>query len=306
MEIFIGVINRVELIDCHCHVTADKNLDKNISNLEYCMKKNNVSKSILFIDPFTREFNCKNSSIKQFHYCHVTDKNENTISIMCDCCKKTIYKGDDPFYTYNKLLFDNVSNDKFYLFLMLSISNLTMNKNIKYFEDLYGNKLRGLKLYTGLSDLTLNEVEKLDSDLPLLIHTGKTYNQNPTNMIKFLKKYKGNIILAHYGRYSPEIVDIVRNSDNIYVDTSPTSYIYNIYLTQENKRGLFDYEKINCAEDMYYKALELYGIDKMIFGSDYPFSKMEDEISVLNSVNLTKNEYNKITNKNIIKVLGRK
>ena len=75
------------------------------------------------------------------------------------------------------------------------------------------------------------------------------------------------------------------------------------YLSNEKKCGLFDYNNISCPEDLYYKAIELYGIDKIIFGSDYPFSNLSDEISLLNNLKLSDDEYKKIAYKNLMKVL---
>lgn len=308
MEIYIGVIIKMDFIDSHCHIRCDGNFEENLTELKKIMKKNNIDKSVLFIDPFISKFECSKSSENCFHYCHVTDKlnKKNELAILCSKCNDILYSGTDPYNYYNKKLFDSINDSSFYLFLMLSISNITMDNTIQKFKYLYGNKIRGLKLYTGLSDLILNDVNLFDYDLPLLIHTGKADNQNPKNMINFLKKYKGYIILAHYARFSPEIVDLIKQSDNIYIDTSPASYIFNMYLIGEKKRGLFDYKNIYKPEDLYYKALDLYGVDKLVFGSDYPFSEMDDEIKIIKNLILTESEYNKITNGNIMKILRSK
>lgn len=297
----------MNLIDAHCHISCNGDFNKNIFELKKDMKRNNISKAVLFIDPFVNEFTCSKESKDNFHYCHVSDtaNGNNNLSIICDECNSQIYYGNDPYNLYNKKLFEEVNDNMFYLFLMLSVSNNTMNINVEEFKSMYGDRLCGLKLYTGLSDVTLNNIKNFNTDLPLLLHTGKAYNQNPKNMIDFLKSYRGYIILAHYARFCPEIIDLVKNYDNIYIDTSPSAYIYNNYINRVKKRGLFDYENINKPEDLYYKALELYGVDKLIFGSDYPFSNLDEEIQLLNNVNLTKNEYEKITNKNIMKVLRR-
>lgn len=295
----------MDIIDAHCHIKCDNDFQSNLFKLKTSMIKNGIKKSILFIDPFVDEFKCPNSSLENFHYCHVTDKLDliDNLSIMCDTCSKIIYNGEDPFNVYNRKLFDALDDSSFYLFLTLSLSNKTINRNINEFHYLYGEKLKGLKLYTGLSDLVLNDLIELKSDLPLIIHTGKAYNQNPENMIEFLKKYKGYVILAHYARFCPHIVDIIKNYDNIYVDTSPSYYIYNNYINRDKKCGLFDYANISQPEDLYYKAIDLYGIDKVIFGSDYPFSNLSDEISLLNNLKLSDDEYKKIAYKNLMKVL---
>lgn len=295
------------IIDSHCHIACKGNIKQNLDKLKIEMNQYDINKSIIFIDPFVKEFTCPNESKNDFHYCHVSDilDKQRNLSIICDKCNKQIYYGYDPFFLYNQQLFNQVDDNMFYLFLTLSISNNTMNFMLEQFKELYEDKLRGLKLYTGLSDVTLNNIRKLDSNLPLLIHTGKAYNQDPKNMINFLKNYKGFIILAHYARFCPEIVDLVKHYDNIYIDTSPSAYIFNEYLSGIKKKGLFDYNHINKPEDLYYKALDLFGIDKLIFGSDYPFSNIGDEIQLLNKINLTENEYDKLTNKNIMKILKR-
>ena len=295
----------MNIFDGHCHIKCDENLEKNIIALKKEMMVNKINKAVLFADPFVDEFKCINSTEKEFHYCHTTDQFNinNDLSIKCDVCNKIIYHGNDPFNEYNKMLFNKVDDEMFDLFLLLSVSNKTINKNIDEFCNLYGDKVKGLKLCTGLSDLVLNDLDEIKSNLPLIIHTGKPFNQTPQNMINFLKKYKGYIVLAHYARFNPEIVELVKKSDNIYVDTSPSYYIYMNYLSNEKKCGLFDYNNISCPEDLYYKAIELYGIDKIIFGSDYPFSNLSDEISLLNNLKLSDDEYKKIAYKNLMKVL---
>ena len=307
MVIYIGVINNLNIIDAHCHISVNGNFNQNLDQLKVDMKKNGINKAILFIDPFVKEFTCPKESKDNFHYCHISDKSQDLskLSIFCDKCEKHIYYGDDPYDKYNKKLFEEVNDSMFYLFLMLSISNNTINNNIDKFKYLHGYKICGLKLYTGLTDVTLNNLKNLNSHLPLLIHTGKAFNQDPKNMIKFLKSYKGYIILAHYARFCPEVVELVKAYDNIYVDTSPSAYIYKEYINRVKKRGLFDYKGIDKPEDLYYKALELFGIDKLIFGSDYPFSSLDNEVELLKRVKLTETEFDKITNKNITKILRR-
>lgn len=59
-------------------------------------------------------------------------------------------------------------------------------------------------------------------------------------------------------------------------------------------------------ESFYYKAFELYGADKIIFGTDFPFSDRKKEIELLNSLRISEDEYDKITFKNIKKVMGGK
>lgn len=181
-----------------------------------------------------------------------------------------------------------------------------VNNTIKDEIEMYCKSVYGLKIYTGLSEKKLNELEEFEYELPLLIHTGIQQNQNPKYMIEFLKKYKGYVILAHYARFCPETVDFIKNSSNIFIDTSPSNYLYKKFVKNQKKGGLFDKSDIISPESLYYKAIELYGIDKIIFGTDYPFSSREDEIDILNNLKLSNDEIDSITYKNIKKVLGGK
>lgn len=285
------------IIDAHSHIRVDEKYEKNLAEYILSMKRCNISKAIVSIDPFVKEFKCNKDF---FHYVSINDI-ENNLRTYCHSCHSSNVYYEDPFQKYNKIIASiNISN--IFPFLMLPVVNNKIKDEINNFKDY----IFGLKLYTGLSEKTLNDLTDFNYDLPLLIHTGTQKNQNPKYMLEFLKKYKGYIILAHYARFCPEVTDLIKNSENVFVDTSPTMYLYKNYVESQRKGGLFSKEDLISPESFYYKAFELYGVDKIIFGTDYPFSDRKKEIELLNSLRISEDEYDKITFKNIKKVMGGK
>lgn len=285
------------IIDAHSHVKIDENFITNINSSILSMKNSEIDKCVVSIDPFVKELKCDKDF---YHFVSINDYNDS-LKTHCHQCDKEFVYNEDPFQKYNKILLDNL-NEFFIPFLTLPVVNNFIKDEIKNYQDY----IYGLKIYTGLSEKTLDELQDFNFDFPLLIHTGMQNNQNPKNMLKFLKKYRGQIILAHYARFCPEVLDIIQHSPNIYIDTSPTIYLFKNYILNFKRGGLFDKRNINVPEDIYYKALELYGVDKIIFGTDYPFSDRLEEMNLIKKINLSKNDFEKITYGNIKKVLGGK
>ena len=288
------------IIDAHSHIKAGKNFNNDYINFINDLNCNNIDKAIVSIDPFTKDFKCKHD---EMHYVSINDYGKK-VRTKCHTCNTEKIYDNDPFEKYNEQLF-SINDPKIIPFLMLSVTNNTMEKTAKKFLEVYNNKIAGLKLYTGLSEVYLDDIRNFDFELPLLIHVGYQHNQNPKNMIEFLKKYRGNVILAHYARFSQEAIDLIKCSDNIFIDTSPTMYLYDHYIKDYHKGGLINRDGLILPEDFYYKAIETVGIDKMVFGTDYPFSDRKIEIDLLNKLNLSNNDYEKITNGNIKRILRR-
>ena len=283
------------IIDAHSHIRVDNDFEKNFQKYMENLKLCNISKAIVSIDPFVAEFKCTKD---YYHFVSIND-NYSNLRTYCHTCKKETLYDYDPFEKYNEKLL-STNNDYLLPFLMLPV----VNNKIKEEIEKYKKNICGLKIYTGLSEKVLDDLSEFNYDLPLLIHTGIQHNQNPKYMIDFLKKYKGYIILAHFARFCPEVIDIIKNSSNIFVDTSPAVYLFNNYISVQRKGGLFEKDGINLPSSLYYKAIEKFGIDKMIFGTDYPFSNRQSEIEILQNLKISATEYEKLASGNIRKILG--
>ena len=125
------------------------------------------------------------------------------------------------------------------------------------------------------------------NNLPVLMHTGDNRydNSNPNRIIPLLKEFKNlTFIGAHFGGWSiwEEACEKYKEFDNFYVDTSSS----------------LDYISLETAE----KIIKTYGVDKVLFATDYPMWNGKVEIDKLLSLNFTDEEFEKIFSKNAIKV----
>ena len=143
--------------------------------------------------------------------------------------------------------------------------------------------LRGIKLMPMYAGFRPDE-ERLDPlweyasqhSLPVLLHTGTTFISQaplectlPRHLDRVAIRFPDvKIIAAHVGHpYEPECVALIRKHPNVYADVSALHYrpfqLYNsLILVQE------------------------YGVwDKLLFGSDYPFTTVDASVDGLRSLN---------------------
>jgi predicted TIM-barrel fold metal-dependent hydrolase len=157
----------------------------------------------------------------------------------------------------------------------------------EYFEELkYAIehlKLRGLKMgpiYAGFDprDSICDPVYHYcqANGLPILFHTGTTFNHNaPLNYGRpwlfddvAIKYPDLHMILAHVGHpFSEECLVVIRKHPHVYADISALYY-----------RPWQFYNTMIAAQE--YKVTH-----KLLFGSDYPFAKGPDSIQGLRNVN---------------------
>lgn len=143
--------------------------------------------------------------------------------------------------------------------------------------------LRGIKLmpmYAGFhpNDDRLDELWRYASDhrLPVLLHTGTTFISQapleytlPRHLDAVATRFpQARIIMAHLGHpYEGECVAVIRKHPNVYADISalhyrPFQFYHSLMLVQE------------------------YGVwDKLLFGSDYPFTTVNASIEGLHALN---------------------
>jgi predicted TIM-barrel fold metal-dependent hydrolase len=143
--------------------------------------------------------------------------------------------------------------------------------------------LRGIKLMPMYAGFQPDE-ERLDPlweyatehSLPVLLHAGTTFISQapldctlPRHLDRVAIRFPDvKIIAAHLGHpYEPECVAVIRKHSNVYADVSALHYrpfqLYNsLILVQE------------------------YGVwDKLLFGSDYPFTTVDASVDGLRSLN---------------------
>jgi hypothetical protein len=140
----------------------------------------------------------------------------------------------------------------------------------------------------------------------LLYHTGcdpgpweipeMSEDANPRYLKPILERYNPILVLAHTGSYSAhkpgiwfdEAFDLGRNFDNVYFDSAAvSSFIY--------------------SERILKRIREEVGLDRLLYGSDYPIvwgTDMESEVGVIKRCKyLTEDEKKNILGLNAAKIL---
>lgn len=193
------------------------------------------------------------------------------------------------------------------------------NKSKKYVEDklkeISALGLKGIKMLPTLQLFSPTENKNFEriceycekNKLPMLYHTGCdpgpwenpiiSQDANPKLLEPILERYQITIILAHAGCYSAykpgiwlnEALELAEKFENVYFDSSAASSI--IY-----------------SEKVLNKIREKMGIDRLLYGSDFPVvsgSNMKYEVDhIKNCKYLSEEEKEKILGLNAAEILG--
>lgn len=152
---------------------------------------------------------------------------------------------------------------------------------VKLHPDIQGFKIddpRCLKIY-----------ELCEGKLPILFHTGdKRYDMsNPNRLVPILETYTNlTVIGAHFGGYSvwEDAKRELPRFKKLYVDCSSSFFAMN--------------------DDEIRGAIEAFGADRVLFGTDYPMWDARAEVDRLLSLGLSHEDYEKIFHKNAEKLFG--
>lgn len=161
--------------------------------------------------------------------------------------------------------------------------------------------LKGLKFHPEYQNFVLNDDKMLkiydyalSKGLILLFHAGfdpafpPPFRSNPKMFADILEKLRGGTIIAAHlggGKQWDEVIEELCGK-NIYLDTSMGFKYY--------------------GEECFLKVLELHGADKILFGSDSPWSRADEEIKTLKGLDIAEEEKQKILHLNAEKLLGLK
>ncbi len=153
--------------------------------------------------------------------------------------------------------------------------------------------LKGVKLHPDMQKFALDDAicddmyAACEGVCPMLLHTGdKRYRySNPDMVPRVLENFPNlTLICAHMGGYSEwDSAAKCLKDTNVYVDCSSTFFA----VDKEKALALFD----------------LFGEDRILFGSDYPMWNAKDEIETLLSLGLSETALKKIFSENILKIL---
>ena len=155
-------------------------------------------------------------------------------------------------------------------------------------------KLQGIKLHPDFQKIYIDEpammriYEQLDASLPLMIHMGdfRTDFSSPYRLSRVLKRFPNlKIIAAHFGGYS-EWDQVWKHliGKEVYFDTSSSIF--------------------KLGADEAAKIVRAHGVDKILFGSDYPAVRPAHAIAEVLAMNLSSDDNEKIFYRNAERILN--
>jgi predicted TIM-barrel fold metal-dependent hydrolase len=154
---------------------------------------------------------------------------------------------------------------------------------------------------SGIDDTALDMLTPLmeiclDKDLPFLIHTnepvGHLYPGKTPNTLKQIytlvtRFSENNIVLAHWGGgiffYNLLKKEVKERLKNVYFDTAASPFLYD--------------------PKIYRYAVEIAGVDKILFGSDFPLLKPARYFKELENAGLAKTQIDAISGLNAATLL---
>lgn len=156
-------------------------------------------------------------------------------------------------------------------------------------EEIISLGLKGVKLHPDIQQFKIDDYrclkiyELCEGRLPILMHTGdKRFDfSNPNRLKPILETYTDlTVIAAHLGGYSvwEQAAKELSGFDNIMVDTSSSLSF--------------------MSPERALKIINSFGVDKVMFGVDYPVWNPKQELEKLLLLDLNEDEKSKILYKN--------
>ncbi len=155
---------------------------------------------------------------------------------------------------------------------------------------------------SGIDDVALARLQPVmdicqEQNRPVLIHTnepiGHTYpGKTPntlTQIYQLIDRFSDNkIVLAHWGGglffFSLLKKEVKQRLRHVYFDTAASPYLYD--------------------PKVYRLAIELVGVEKILFGSDFPLLPPDRYVDEMKAAGLSQDEMNKICGLNAAKLFG--
>ena len=142
-------------------------------------------------------------------------------------------------------------------------------------------------LTTSLGTTDLMQIFKVieKQNIPLLIHTRKENNDNsdPDRLLALVEKYKGiNFIFGHFANAVESVIEKAKSSPNLFLETSIVS-----------------------SPKIIEMAVKKCGSEKILFGSDFPYSDQELELQKVLRSEISSRDKENILYRNALTLLGR-
>lgn len=218
--------------------------------------------------------------------CSLEDIKKSMSSFKIDCSVVFPMYRENPKELIEQSINNVAKDSKLIPFLRFSPSLM----DLKEFSILSG-KFHGFKLHPRGEnfdpldekfDKIFKEIQKTKK--PVIIHTRKenSPNSDPDRLARIAEIYpKINFVFGHFANDSNEFFKQVLNYDNLFVETSIVSSPKII--------------ELRCNQ---------IGADRILFGSDFPYSDQEIELLKIKKSNLSSEEKEKILGLNAQKILN--
>ena len=159
--------------------------------------------------------------------------------------------------------------------------------------------LKGVKFHAEYQDFVVDSPEMLkiydyvlSKGLMIMHHAGfdaafpAPYKSSPKQFANIARAMRGGVIIAAHlgGQRMWDTVEEDLAGENIYIDTSMGFEYYD--------------------DDTFLRIVRAHGADKVLFGSDSPWTNAKNEIARINALPLTENEKKAILGENARRLLG--
>ena len=156
--------------------------------------------------------------------------------------------------------------------------------------------LHGVKLHPDIQRFAIDDYRCLKiyelcekENMPILMHTGdyRFDYSNPNRLVPILDIYKNlTVIGAHLGGWSvwDEAVEKLSGYKNFYVDSSSSLY--------------------ELSPERATEIIRAYGVDRVLFGSDFPVFSPDIELARFMALPLTDHERRLILSENVLNLYG--
>ena len=270
--------NSFKIIDSHCHIFPDKIAQKATDSIDkfYNISETGVIDGCGFVGT------------------------AKALLTQCDsvgvdkCLVTSVATTPHHAQSINSFIANEVNlfPDRFIGFGSLHPESEDLEEDVEHLIEL---GLKGVKLHPDIQNFKVDDPKVIKifelcnkKKLPVLIHTGDSRfdNSNPDRVEKILKLFPDLIIIgAHFGGWSvwDTAPQLLSKYKSFYVDTCSSFYA----LSKERAREIID----------------IYGTDKVIFGTDFPMWKQKEELEFLFDLGLSDEQLKNILYYNLLKLL---
>lgn len=287
------------IFDTHVHISLpSQNIlhhNMNIDSYVDMLQEVGGGKAILCLNPHDEKYMCRNAFIdNKLHKSCVESYNSNIYKIRCTRCNTYHYIGEDVFRDRNVELLECANKYNLYTLAFLTGTNYNIQKQSDFYESFYPDFV-GYKVHPTITMFPIDQLY-LCSKKPVLVHCGVDKFSSPLQIINFAKKYKGNVIIAHWARFDKVTLKQISEMENIWIDTSPYTFLFSLF--QNKPEQIFYDNEEKTIKDFFLQLMNFVGVDKILFASDSPWGNLIDEVSFINQLDLDKEDKAKILYKN--------